>query len=101
MLYLSLFSTGGGGEVYCWDLRQLACRYKFPDSGAVAGTAVAASRDHLATGSDSGVVNIYRNRYGDGITHVTVAVFKGSLHVILLCVGVWAAAARPSRSVRC
>jgi len=55
----SLYSTGEGGEVYIWDLRSSSCRHKFADSGCLAGTALALSNHHLATGSSSGVVNVY------------------------------------------
>jgi len=55
----SLYSTGEGGEVYIWDLRSSSCLHKFADSGCLSGTAVAVSNHHLATGSSSGVVNVY------------------------------------------
>jgi len=54
-----LYTTGEGGEVYIWDLRSSSCLHKFADSGCLAGTAVAVSQHHLATGSSSGVVNVY------------------------------------------
>ncbi len=55
-----------GGEVYLWDVRQTrSCVHRFSDDGCVRGTALAISPDgrHLATGADSGVVNLYDARY--------------------------------------
>ena len=54
-----LYSVGEGGEVYIWDTRSQDCLAKFQDEGCVVGTAVDVSSHHLATGSSSGVVNIY------------------------------------------
>ena len=51
-----------GGEVYLWDVRSSrSCVHRFTDEGCLRGTALAVSPDnrYLATGSDSGVVNIY------------------------------------------
>ena len=65
----SLYTTGEGGEVYIWDLRSSSCLHKFADSGCLAGTAVAVSQHHLATGSSSGVVNVYNvNNIAKGTT---------------------------------
>jgi len=55
-----LYSSGSGGEVYIWDLRTFMASHKFTDDGCLSGTAIALSQQHLATGSSSGVVNIYR-----------------------------------------
>ncbi len=51
-----------GGEVYIWDLKAQDCLHRFFDDGCIRGTAIDVSRNnrYLATGSDSGVVNIYR-----------------------------------------
>ena len=54
-----LFSIGEGGEVYIWDARNYDCLHKFIDDGCLQGTALDVSSSHLATGSSSGVVNIY------------------------------------------
>jgi len=54
-----LYSVGEGGEVYVWDVRSHDCLHKFQDEGCVLGSAVDVSSHHLATGSSSGVVNIY------------------------------------------
>jgi len=56
---LWLYTTGESGDVYIWDLRSFTCMHRFTDSGSLTGTAIAASHLHLATGSSSGVVNIY------------------------------------------
>lgn len=58
-----LLSFGSDGEVYIWDMRSLGrCMHKFRDEGCIKGTAVAMSPDggYIATGSNTGVVNIYR-----------------------------------------
>jgi len=55
----SLYTIGEGGEVYIWDVRSHDCLHKFQDDGCVVGTALDVSAHHLATGSSSGVVNIY------------------------------------------
>ncbi|KFM63139.1 U3 small nucleolar RNA-associated protein 18-like protein, partial [Stegodyphus mimosarum] len=58
-----LYSHGDTGEVYVWDMSSRKCIYKFNDEGCIAGTSLALSPNDqfLATGSDSGVVNIYDN----------------------------------------
>lgn len=57
----TVFSSSDDGEVYVWDLRSSRCLNRFTDDGCVKSTAMAASPDgrYLATGSQSGVVNIY------------------------------------------
>ncbi|KAI5735698.1 hypothetical protein M8J77_021507 [Diaphorina citri] len=57
----TLYSTGGTGEIYEWDTRSSLPVRKFLDDGCVKGTRLAVSPDGklLATGSNSGVVNIY------------------------------------------
>ena len=59
-----LYSHGTGGEVYVWDIRNQDCIHRFWDDGCVQGTAIAVSRNnrYLATGSSSGIVNIYNRR---------------------------------------
>lgn len=49
------------GDVYVWDLRSMDCVHRFVDDGCVKGTAVSVSPNgqFIATGSTSGVVNIY------------------------------------------
>ena len=51
--------------MYLWDVRQTrSCVRKFVDDGCVRGTALAASPDgrFMASGSTSGVVNLYDAR---------------------------------------
>uniref|UniRef100_A0A0K2THK7 U3 small nucleolar RNA-associated protein 18 homolog n=1 Tax=Lepeophtheirus salmonis TaxID=72036 RepID=A0A0K2THK7_LEPSM len=57
----TLYSTGDGGEVYIWDIRARDCSHRFKDDGALQGTSLALSGNNrlLATGSDSGIINIY------------------------------------------
>ena len=56
-----LYSHGTGGEVYVWDIRAQDCLHRFWDEGCVQGTAISVSRNnrYVATGSSSGIVNIY------------------------------------------
>jgi U3 small nucleolar RNA-associated protein 18 len=56
-----IYSHGEGGQVYIFDLRAQKCSHKFYDDGCVNGTALDLSRDgrRIATGSDSGVANVY------------------------------------------
>ncbi|KAJ3163920.1 U3 snoRNP protein [Geranomyces variabilis] len=57
----TLYSFGGDGEVYNWDLGSRKCVHRFFDEGCVKATALAVSggSGYIATGSDSGVVNLY------------------------------------------
>lgn len=57
----TVFSSSDDGEVYVWDLRSSRCLNRFTDDGCVKSTSMAASPNgrYLATGSQSGVVNIY------------------------------------------
>ena len=59
---LSVFAAGG--EVYVWDLGARDCVRRFVDEGCIRGTSLAISPNnrYLATGSDSGVVNLYDRR---------------------------------------
>lgn len=56
-----LLSTGGDGEIYHWDLRTRRCFHKGTDEGCVKSSSLAVSSDSklFATGSGSGVVNVY------------------------------------------
>ncbi|XP_023224075.1 U3 small nucleolar RNA-associated protein 18 homolog [Centruroides sculpturatus] len=56
-----MYSHGGDGQVYIWDMNARECVHKFYDEGCISGTALAISPNnrYLASGSDSGVVNIY------------------------------------------
>ena len=56
-----ILSVGSDGEVYRWDLRQRRCLQRFQDEGNLGGTSLAISPTGslFATGSTSGVVNIY------------------------------------------
>lgn len=56
-----LLSSGGDGHVYHWDLRTRACFHKAVDEGCLTGTSLCTnpSGSLFASGSDSGIVNIY------------------------------------------
>ncbi len=47
-------------EVYQWDLRMRRCMHRFMDDGAVCTTHLAVSNTFFATGSQTGIVNLYR-----------------------------------------
>ena len=51
----------GDGHVYLWDIRSSNCIHRFVDDGCVKGTTIGISPNgqFIATGSDSGVVNVY------------------------------------------
>ncbi|KAL6066883.1 U3 snoRNP protein [Balamuthia mandrillaris] len=59
----SLLSSGADGLVYEWDMRTHRCRRTWHDEGGSKGTALGLSPDgsYIATGSESGVVNIYNS----------------------------------------
>lgn len=56
-----LFAVGSDGEVYIWDVDTRECIRRHRDYGCVNGTSIAVSPcgRYYATGSDSGVVNLY------------------------------------------
>ncbi|KAF0907210.1 hypothetical protein E2562_015719 [Oryza meyeriana var. granulata] len=57
-----LLSSGGDGHVYHWDLRTRKCIHKGTDEGSLAGISLCTSHDSslFATGSTSGIVNLYK-----------------------------------------
>ncbi|KAI7886460.1 WD40 repeat-like protein [Lichtheimia hyalospora FSU 10163] len=62
-----LHSIANNGQVYQWDVGQRECVNRWIDDGAVRSTALGVSRDDrfYATGSSSGVVNLYNDRVLD------------------------------------
>lgn len=59
-----LLSSGGDGQIYHWDLRTRTCIHKGVDEGSINGTALCTSPNGsmFASGSDSGIVNIYNRQ---------------------------------------
>ncbi|XP_066377713.1 U3 small nucleolar RNA-associated protein 18 homolog [Miscanthus floridulus] len=57
-----LLSSGGDGHVYHWDLGTRKCIHKAFDDGSLAGISLCTSQDSslFATGSTSGIVNVYK-----------------------------------------
>lgn len=57
----SLMYTIGGNEVCVWDMKSRRCQHRFVDHGCMDGLSLATSPNgqYLATGSDTGVVNVY------------------------------------------
>jgi U3 small nucleolar RNA-associated protein 18 len=62
-----IYTTGKGGAVFLWDVRQQACVDRHLDEGSLMGTALASASSHYAIGSSSGVVNVYRNSAMRGV----------------------------------
>eukprot|EP00730_Choanoeca_flexa_P000661 TRINITY_DN10286_c0_g1_i3.p1 TRINITY_DN10286_c0_g1~~TRINITY_DN10286_c0_g1_i3.p1 ORF type:complete len:175 (+),score=16.48 TRINITY_DN10286_c0_g1_i3:159-683(+) len=58
-----MLSSGDDNRIYVWDLASRTCVHAFNDEGCLRSSALAVSPDgqHVATGSDSGVVNIYNS----------------------------------------
>ncbi|KAI8834501.1 WD40-repeat-containing domain protein [Chytridium lagenaria] len=56
-----LYSIGGDGEIYQWDLASRQCLHRFFDEGSVKSATLAISPDNslIATGSSTGIVNVY------------------------------------------
>lgn len=56
-----IFAIGVEGEVYQWDIGTRLCVHRFSDDGAVKSTTISVSNngEYYATGSNTGVVNIY------------------------------------------
>lgn len=56
-----LYSYGGDGQVYIWEMSSRRCVHRFADEGCLKGTAITISKDgrYIACGSDSGIVNLY------------------------------------------
>jgi U3 small nucleolar RNA-associated protein 18 len=59
-----IFSVGGEGIVYIWDVASRKCLYKHTDEGNIAGTAIAqdGGKGYYAVGSKSGAVNLYHTQ---------------------------------------
>ncbi|TVU37177.1 hypothetical protein EJB05_10478, partial [Eragrostis curvula] len=57
-----LLSSGGDGHVYHWDLGTRKCIHKAMDDGSLSGISLCTSQDSslFATGSTSGIVNVYK-----------------------------------------
>lgn len=78
--------AGGDGVVYTWDMRMRRCLSQQVDEGCINGTTLAVSPDdrYFASGSSSGVVNVYdRKRHASVLqpllpSAVPVAPFKPS-----------------------
>lgn len=56
-----LYTTGDEGRIMVWDVRKRGCVASFMDDGCLHGTSLSMSPDnnYLATGANSGVVNVY------------------------------------------
>jgi U3 small nucleolar RNA-associated protein 18 len=61
-----ILSTGSDGTVYKWDTRTRKCVFVQQDEGSLGNYSIAASGNgkYYATGSSSGVVNVYDNMGG-------------------------------------
>jgi len=60
-----LIASGSDADVYTWDIRSRRCTVKYHDEGGTLTTALAVSSQgswkYTAVGSESGVVNLYKN----------------------------------------
>ncbi|CAK0782784.1 hypothetical protein CVIRNUC_005979 [Coccomyxa viridis] len=67
-----LLTSGSDGVVHVWDMRMRRCLSRNVDEGCFSSTALAASADSslYATGSKSGVVNLYKYPHRDQGLHV-------------------------------
>jgi U3 small nucleolar RNA-associated protein 18 len=83
---MSLFSSGKDGEVHIWDLRMRRCLDRHMDHGTCKGsTAIGVSNNYYATGSHSGVVNIYeRKNRCDGLAQTSPHLTSPHLISLLL-----------------
>lgn len=59
-----MMSFGDDCDVYVWDLNTRDCTHKFADEGCIKGNTIAVSHgnQYVATGSQSGVINIYNDQ---------------------------------------
>ena len=55
-----IYTSGKGGSVYLWDVRNNRCIDRHIDEGTLVTTSMASSKHHYAIGSGT-VVNIYKN----------------------------------------
>ncbi|KAJ1336533.1 hypothetical protein BSLG_007317 [Batrachochytrium salamandrivorans] len=65
----TLYTFGGDSEVYEWDMASRECTNRFTDHGCIRPTTIAVSDDgqYIATGSSSGVVNVYLAKETRGV----------------------------------
>ena len=68
-----LCTNGGDGIIHVWDMRQTrSCVRAFRDEGSLGATSMAVRRGLLASGSKSGIVNVYKDVWrttrGDSIS---------------------------------
>ena len=56
-----ILASGSDGDVYRWDIKSRKCLERFSNVDGTSCSALAVSEQHLAVGSHSGVVNLYRN----------------------------------------
>jgi len=58
-----LLTSGSDGVIYLWDMRMQRCRQRYVDEGSTRGSALSVSPDGqtFASGSESGVVNVYQH----------------------------------------
>lgn len=57
-----IITSGSDGDVYKWNLKSRRCVERFHNEDGTITSSLAASRDMLAVGAESGVVNLYDDR---------------------------------------
>ena len=101
-----LFSFGGDGEVYKWDMNKFTCVLRFRDDGCIHGTSIAVGHQRvlnqsdigesvlLACGSDTGIVNLYRfdsdkpvliHTFKNLVTPITKLKFSHDSQILAMC----------------
>ena len=62
-----IMGSGGDGDVYKWNVKSRRCVDRFHNEDGTITSSLAASRDMLAVGAESGVVNLYDDKRSGSI----------------------------------
>ena len=63
-----IMASGSDGDVYSWDLRTRKCQGRFSNHDGTIVQSMAATSRHIATGAESGVVNLFNSHAPDGVS---------------------------------
>lgn len=83
---MHLYTSGGDGIVHIWDMRKRQCVRKFVDEGNLGSSSIAVSSSGLlASGSKSGIVNMYKDvntmSHGSSLGAETLSPYKTLPHL--------------------